>query len=245
MNLNTSVICAVWHQDPDRLTLLRSHRANLAAQSVPVEPIYVFDGYDQPPSDISATVIIAQESLTIYEAWNLALLRVKTPYVMNLNLDDRLAPDAIAQLEAQIQQGADLVGGDWQICYNQHDTDAVKPCYPSSDLPFVDTWPPSPGTLTRLGSGTRDRGTLGPATLWSMALHTELPRYPWKFTDGSLIKTIGDLVWWRLVEQVGGKIVRYPTIIGHYHSHPQTQAEFRNPDKTELEKLFELGIALF
>lgn len=244
MSPKTSVICAVWHQDPDRLSLLRGHQANLAAQTVPVEPIYVFDGNDQPPPDLTGTVLISREPLTIYEAWNLALLRVKTPYVMNLNLDDRLAFDAVAHLEAVMQKGADLVGGDWKICYTQNDTDAVGSCQPAQNLAFVELWPPTPGTITRLGSGTGDRGTLGPATMWSMALHAELPRYPWKFADDTLIKTIGDLVWWRLVEQMGQTITRCPDIIGHYYSHPNAQAEFRNPADAELKKLLGIGIKL-
>lgn len=241
---NTSVICAVWHQDPDRLRLLQGHQANLAAQTIPVEPIYVFDGNDHPPADLTGTVLVSREPLTIYQAWNLALIQVKTPYVINLNLDDRLSWDAIAQLESVMQQGADLVGGEWKLCYSQPDTDAVEHCQPADNLPFVETWPPRAGTITRLGSGTGNRGTLGPATMWSMALHGEFPRYPWKFADNSLIRTIGDSIWWRILKMAEKTIIRHPYIIGHYHSHPHLQAEFRNPADAEEQKLLEMGIEL-
>lgn len=94
----TSIICAVWHGDPNRWELIRGHAANLASQTVPVEPIYVFDGGDLPPNGLAAHCISVNESLTIYQAWNVALSIVRTPFVMNLNLDDRLAPDAVTVL---------------------------------------------------------------------------------------------------------------------------------------------------
>jgi hypothetical protein len=239
-----TIITAVWHQDPKRTILLQGHQANLDAQSVPTERIYIFDHNDQPPSDLKGQVVVASTKLSIYEAWNLALSLVRTPYVMNLNLDDRLAPNTIEQLQTAIAQGADLVGGDWKICFSQTETDAVSPCCPADVLPFVSTWPPSPQHPTRLGSGTGERGTLGPACMWAMSLHLEFPRYPWQFGDGTLIKSIADLVWWMLLEQNGKQLVRLPQIIGNYYSHPGEQAEFRYATLKEEEKLAQVGIAL-
>ena len=95
----TCVICAVWHGDPERQALLRGHVENLARQTVPVEPIYVFDNGDEPPDWLNARAISVKEPLTIYQAWNVALSLVSTPLAMNLNLDDRLAPDAVEMLE--------------------------------------------------------------------------------------------------------------------------------------------------
>jgi cellulose synthase/poly-beta-1,6-N-acetylglucosamine synthase-like glycosyltransferase len=141
----TSVLCAVWNQDPDRWDMLRGHSANLAAQTVPVEPIYVFDGGDAPPDWLTGRKVVVHENLTIYQAWNVALALVSTPFVMNLNLDDRLAPDAIAMLQhLLLREGAALAGGDWKICYSQSETDAVEPCYSVGRLPFVPQWPPEP-----------------------------------------------------------------------------------------------------
>src|SRR5436190_2566981 len=111
----TSVICAVWHKEPARHELLRGHAENLARQSVPVEPIYVFDGGDEPPDWLPGRKISVKESLTIYQAWNVALSLVETPLAMNLNLDDRLAPDAIAFLENELRRTrAIAAGGDWK-----------------------------------------------------------------------------------------------------------------------------------
>jgi hypothetical protein len=184
--------------------------------------------------------------VTIYQAWNVGLAMVETPFVMNLNLDDRLAPDAVQRLEAVLQQeNAALVGGDWKICYSQQETDAVEPCYPADRLPFVNEWPPAAGVRTRLGSGTGQRGTLGPATLWRMDSHIGVPRYPWRFPEGSTIKVVGDLAWWTLLTQhLKKKVVRVTDVIGHYYSHPNAQAEFRGPPG-ELALMGELGVSLF
>ena len=101
----TSVLCAVWHQDPERCNLLRGHAANLAAQTVPVEPIHLFDGTDEPPDWLAGRKIAMREDVTIHQAWNVGLSLVSTPLVMNLNLDDRLAPDAV-----RLRRGADAPG---------------------------------------------------------------------------------------------------------------------------------------
>jgi FkbM family methyltransferase len=240
----TSVICAVWHGDPKRFELLRGHAANLARQTVPVEPIYVFDGGDEPPPWLEARAVVVREKLTIYQAWNVALSLVATPLVMNLNLDDRLAPDAVEFLAGQILQLRGMAaGGDWKICYSQAETDTVIPCFPAEQLPFVDEWPPKRGTVTRLGSGTGKRGTLGPATMWRMEAHLGAPRYPWRFRDGTLLEGSGDLAWWRLLaSNPNFKILQLPFIIGNYHSHPEDQAEFRIPDERAF--LADPGLAL-
>ena len=143
---------------------------------------------------------------------------------------------AVQFLEHHIlRTGAVLAGGDWKICYSQQDTDNVVPCYPAEQLPFVGTWPPKPGTLTRLGSGTRNRGTFGPATIWRVEAHIGMPRYPWRLMDGSLIRTVGDLVWWEtLTANPKLKTLKIPVVIGNYHSHPGDQAEFRAADEHPL-----------
>jgi FkbM family methyltransferase len=232
----TSVFCAVWHKDPQRHELLRGHAENLARQTVPVDPIYVFDGGDEPPPWLEGRAITVREPLSIYQAWNVALSMVATPLAMNLNLDDRLAPDAVQFLEHHIlRTGAVLAGGEWKICYSQQETDDVVPCYPAEQLPFVAGWPPKPGTLTRLGSGTRNRGTFGPATIWRMEAHIGMPRFPWRLLDGSLIHAAGDLVWWEtLTTNPKLKTLKIPVVIGNYHSHPGEQAEFRTPDERPL-----------
>lgn len=241
----TSVICAVWHGDAQRHELLQEHARNLASQTVPVEMIYVFDGGDPAPDSLLGRKLVAHDNLSIYQAWNVALSIVETPFVMNLNLDDRLAPDAVEQLEsALIHKAAVLAGGDWKACYSQPETDAVEPCYPAERLPFVAQWPPPTGALTRLGSGTGDRGTFGPATLWRVDAHIGAPRFPWRFPDGTRIRVIGDLAWWTVLQNHQKvNMIRLPLIIGHYHSRPGSQAEFRGPQNEEL-LLARLGLSL-
>jgi len=241
----TSVICAVWHRDPNRHRLLEGHAENLSKQTVPIEPIYIFDGRDEPPASLPGRKVVVHENMAIYQAWNVGLAMVSTPFVMNLNLDDRLATDAVEHLEnAAIREGAALVGGDWKICYSQQETDAVSRCFPANELPFATQWPPPAGTRTRLGSGTGERGTLGPATLWRMDAHVGAPRYPWRFPDGTIVKVIGDMCWWTLVTQMlKKKAVRLADVIGHYHSHPGEQAEFRGPSN-ETALMNALGLSI-
>jgi len=230
-----TVICAVWSQDPNREGLLFGHAQNLDSQTVPIERIYVFEDGDMPPDGLAGEHHVSAGQLSIYQAWNVALAQVKTPYVLNLNLDDRLAPDAIAKLEWAADKGADLVCGDWRICYSQAATDAVEPVSPIDSLPVVHGWPLQHGTVSRLGSADV-RDTYGPACLWRMSLHHELPRYPWRFDDGTLVKGCGDWLFWRELRKRKKTIARLPSIIGRYHSHPRDQAEFRFQGQDDLAR---------
>jgi hypothetical protein len=172
---DVSVICAVWSKDPNRHDLLRAHRENLRRQTIAVHPIYVFDGGDAPPAGLDAQTIVSSADLSIYQAWNQGLAAAASPLVMNLNLDDRLAPDAVEKLAGHlVKDETQLVGGDWRICYSQHETDAVTLCEPASALAYSDACPPAVQTGKRLGSGTGERLTFGPATMWKMGVH---PRY--------------------------------------------------------------------
>jgi Glycosyl transferase family 2 len=225
---DVTIFCAVWHQDGSRHELLKTHRENLRQQSLPVQVLYVFDGGDTPPQDLDAETIAANNPLTIYQAWNLALAAVRTPLVMNLNLDDRLAPDAVEKLIGHLQDNdAVLAGGDWRICYSQEETDLVSACYAAVDTPFSLNCPPAIETPRRLGSGTSDRLTFGPATLWRMSAHAKIPRYPWRLKDGTLIRSVADGAFWSILSHLGAKLSRLPQVIGNYHFHPGEQAEYR------------------
>lgn len=242
----STIICAVWHGDPGRLDLLRGHVANLARQTVPIEAIYIFDGGDAVPSWLEAKAVSVQQPLTIYQAWNVGLSLVQTRLVMNLNLDDRLATNAVELMEnTLLRENAFAIGGDWKICYSQKETDDTDQCYPADRLPFVAEWPPKLGTVTRLGSGTGQRGTFGPAVLWRMDAHMGAPRYPWRFADGTQIRLAGDAAWWTiLANHLRKKTVRLPMTIGHYYSHPEEQAEFRPAPYDELRMIKDVGVSL-
>ncbi len=229
MEPQTTIICAVYSKDPNRRVLLEQHAKNIAAQTVPVSAIYVFENGDKPDTEFKYNHLISSEQLTIYEAWNIALSACRTPFVMNLNLDDRLNIDAVETMQTQlIDSEADLVGGDWKICYTQEETNRIGRCEPALNTPFVDDWPPKEGTLTRLGSGTGNRGTYGPATMWRMTAHLSCPRYPYRTETNYRLKSVADGVWWSVLEgNFKKKLLRLPIIIGRYHSHPGTQAEFR------------------
>jgi hypothetical protein len=234
-----TVICAVWHQQQDKESLLRGHMENLRRQTLPPRVIYVFDSGDAAPPWLAGTTIAVSDPLTIYQAWNIALANVRTPLVMNLNVDDRLAPDAIAVLARTFEPDSDvfLVGGDWKICFSEGECDDVRPVFPLRDLPFYPEWPPAPGRTVRLGSGDGARGTHGPACMWRLEAHRRMPRYPYRFADGSYIRIIADALWWHAIEHyMGKKILRLPLIIGNYRSAPSSQAEFRHSAAAEHEK---------
>lgn len=244
MRDDVTVICAVWHRQADKESLLRGHRRNLEAARA-ARTVYVFDGGDRPPDWLKGdhasgvSCISVSDPLSIYQAWNVALSLVTTPLLMNLNLDDRLAPDAIDRLAAPFDADPDvfLSGGDWRICYDAAETDAVVLSQPIDALPFLPEWPPAPGSATRLGSGDGRRETHGPACMWRLEAHRRLPRYPYRFADGTPIRIVGDAIWWHAIEHLmRKKIVRVPLVVGNYRSDPATQAEFRFSAADELAK---------
>ena len=238
MKTNTSVICAVYSKDPDRFSLLQKHFQNLQQQTVGVQPIYIFEDGDIPPTSLNGEIIISNKPMTIYEAWNLGLSACRTPLVMNLNLDDRLHKDAIETLERELSnKNEDLIGGDWKICYSQSEVDDTGNCYPSELVPFLPEWPPRKNSFTRLGSGTGNRGTYGPATMWQVSAHIGFPRYPYRTTDDYRIRGVSDAVWWEILRShLNKNLVRIPSVIGNYHSHPDSQAEFRYGNEWDILK---------
>jgi hypothetical protein len=209
---------------------------------VPIELIYIFDGGDSTPPSLEAKTVSVQQPL---QAWNVGLSLVQTPLVMNLNLDDRLTINAVEVMEnTLLRESACAVGGDWKICYSQKETDDTYQCYPANLLPFVADWPPKFGTVTRFGSDTGQRGTFGPAVLWRMDSHIRAPRYPWRFMDGTLIRSAGASLWWTiLAKHLRRKMLRLPMMIGHYHSHPGDQAEFRPIPHSEFQLMNEVDVS--
>lgn len=240
MRVKTTIFCAVYSKDPDREQLLKEHLQNLRSQTVPIEPLYIFEDSDPVAAQFrDVRSFVSNYPMTIYEAWNLAVSMARTPYLMNLNLDDRLNNDAVEQLQSHIEVSqADLVGGEWRVCFNQAETNNVAAVsFPAQQLEHRPQWPPEPGRTVRLGSGTGHRGTYGPATLWKASAHVGFPRYPYRTSDGMMIRSVGDAVWWTLLRNVlSKKIVRLPLVIGNYHSHPSDQAEFRWGDEWSLLK---------
>jgi hypothetical protein len=228
----TTVICAVYKKDPNRYDLLKGHMKNLDRQTIAVSRVYVFEDNDQPPDWLTGECVVLSRSCTIYEAWNLALSLVRTPYVMNLNLDDRLNADAVERMQQALADAADkkIVCGDWLVNFTQEGTDEVGSCAASASIPSVRTWPPEKsGTVCKLPAASRAGGTLGPATMWRSELIVDFPRYPYRTTTGTMLPVEGDRAFWTAVTLGYGKdsVLRLPIVIGNYHSHPNEQAEFR------------------
>ena len=207
----------------------------------------MFDDNDRMPPWVKGRAVSVREKLGLYQAWNLGLALVQTNFVMNLNLDDRLAADAVEVLERALsQQDACLVGGEWNITYSQMETDSIDRCYPAELLPSVADWEQrGPGIRTRLGSGTGEQGTYGPATMWRLDAHIGAPRYPWRFPEGTIIRSAADAAWWLvLAKHLNKKLLRVPVVIGNYHYHPREQAQYRALPHDELALIEQLGVSL-
>ena len=235
-----TVFCAVWHKQPRKEELLRSHWENLKRQTVRVEPCYIFDNGDTPPDWLDAPWHSFQAPLTIYEAWSAGVALSTTRFVMNLNLDDRLADNAVQALVGHaLATNASLVGGEWGIWF---DDDHLLEPFQLTDLynsHFKRDWPPKRAMDLRLGSGTGERGTFGPATLWDVSQTGKL--YPTHFANGEPILSIGDAIFWNLIKRKGLVRERLPMLIGRYLSDPSRQAEFRK--NNDIENLREHGIS--
>lgn len=228
-----TVFCAVWHRQRNKLELLKSHYINLRRQSVGVRILYIFDNGDTPPDWLDADCYVFSRPLSIYEAWSAAVALNKSMFMMNLNLDDRLATNAVhLMVGAACASSAMLVGGEWLVCFDDSHLEESfdAPILTASE--FEPDWPPKPRERLRLGSGTGERGTFGPATLWhSGAIGKYYPSY---FADGSIIKSVGDALFWNMFQQRQLRSIRLPILIGKYFSSPSDQAEFRANEDAEL-----------
>lgn len=230
---DVTVFCAVWSGDPDREGLLETHVRSVLRQTQKVFPLYVFDGADQPPSWFDLPHVICDSPLSIYQAWNIAVQLAPTDLVQNLNLDDRLFRNSVAVFSTVIQATqADLVGGEWLLSFDQgalgdKDTeDYVWSIYSLNKTEFSPEWPPSnTSALKRLGSGTGERGTFGPSTMWRKS--TTGGSYPSRFVNSELIKSAGDAFFWKELQAASRTCIRLPFVVGRYHSAPESQAEFR------------------
>ena len=139
------VFCAVWHRQRNKLELLQSHYRNLRQQSLQVRIIYIFDNGDTPPDWLDADCYVFSEPLSIYEAWSAAVAFNTAFYVMNLNLDDRLAVNAVELLVgAACASSAALVGGEWLVCFDEEHLDQPFKAPLLLATEFVPDWPPRP-----------------------------------------------------------------------------------------------------
>ncbi len=232
-----TVFCAVWHQQKNKLDLLRAHWENLKSQTLTVRPCYIFDNGDTAPGWLDAPWHSFDEPLSIYEAWSAGVALSTTPYVMNLNMDDRLARDAVGLLAGTaLETGSALVCGEWEICFDEADMADPFDLADPSFTHFKPAWPPVRDTQLRLGSGTGERGTFGPSTLWSA--HAIGKWYPSYFNNGDLIRSMGDAFFWSILKNSGLQTTRVPTVIGKYLSDPDSQGEFRPHQDAELLKAF-------
>ena len=226
-----TVFCAAWSKEKNKDVLLRSHSLNLRQQTHSIFPLYIFDDGDVP-EDFGMPHVVCLDPLTIYEAWNLAVKLAPTEYVLNLNLDDRLFSNSVALLQDFLEaSNSDLVGGEWLI-----DFALPRQCVDDMRLELSQTnfspeWPPCATKHLRLGSGTGERGTYGPSTMWRKS--TTGQGYPHVFANKEKIKSIGDALFWQSLRKASRTLKRIPLLIGVYHSEAPAQAEFRHHNDYE------------
>jgi|GEM_PF-4880415 hypothetical protein len=243
---SVTLFCAVYHRDENRHALIEEHLENIKSQSLPVEPIYVFEAGDQPSSAAKSYSIVSPSRLSIYQAWYMAMQHSNKKLLINLNLDDRLCPDAVARMSKYFDSDdVMLVGGEWVIANQVARPDQLRNVS-IRETYFDPAWPPKKRSFTRsgeslrLGSGTGERGTYGPATMFRRSLLEEL-QYPLKFGNGDLVESIADSLWWSLIKRkYPSGAIRIPEVVGIYHSDPSSQAEFRATN--EWEKLQKSGL---
>ena len=236
-----TVFCAVWNKQKNKNELLRSHYENLLKQNLDLEILYIFDEADHSPEWLDASVCCFEDPLTIYEAWAAAVALCETRYVLNLNLDDRLAIDALEHLLRFIKlTNSALIGGEWEICFTDTHLSQSFKVSEINETKFYKEWPPKHNVniRQRLGSGTNERGTFGPSTLWDLEKIGKW--YPSNFDNGEKINSIGDTIFWSLLGMLKLKRHRIPMIIGKYLSDPNNQAEFRTSN--EMDKLKYTGV---
>jgi hypothetical protein len=239
LKTTVTIFCAVYHRDENRHALIEEHLDNVKSQSFPVEPIYIFEAGDEPPSAAKSYSIVNPSRLSIYQAWHIAMQHSNSKLLINLNLDDRLCPDAIAKMSNYFDSDeVMLVGGDWIIQNRIAKSDQLSKLS-IRETYFDPTWPPKKNACDqsqkslRLGSGTGERGTYGPSTMFRRNLLEDIP-YPLRFGNGDLVESIGDSLWWSLIKQrYPAGAARMPEIIGIYHSNPSSQAEFRVTNEWE------------
>lgn len=225
-NSNVTVFCSVWSKQKNKDILLKAHIKNLKSLNYTVEILYIFDSCDTPPDWFDENFYIIDTKTTIYNAWAIASKLVKTRYILNLNLDDRLSTDSIdILLGALIDNDAALSSGEWLISFVEPLNFSPFHSFDYSITSFQNEWPPKPMNLIRLGSGTGERGTFGPATIWD--LEKVGNDYPFKFDSGKDILSIGDSIFWSTLKFRNFKMARINKIIGIYYSNPDEQAEFR------------------
>ena len=175
----------------------------------------------------------------------MALSLVATPLAMNLNLDDRLAPDAVEMLELELLKNrAVAAGGEWKICYSQAETDRGR------------TLLSGPSPPLRAGLAAQAGHAHAPRQRDGQPRHAR-PRH--HMADGGAYRnaplSLASARWnaaarrrrSRLVaaserDNPNFKVLAVPMVIGNYHSHPEGQAEFRHADERAL--LGDPGVSL-
>jgi len=171
-------------------------------------------------------LVIFEQRLTIYEAWNVAIRLTNTSFLTNMNIDDLRSPDS---LEIQLQFMLDRPWADvgYQDFYYMWDRDldwtSVVNVGALSELP--------PVTLLELAwFGVNPPHN---APVWRRELHERFGEF-----DGNL-RSAGDYEFWLRVCSKGASFVKIPISTVGYYINPKGMSTSSESPSVYEEKILQ------
>jgi GT2 family glycosyltransferase len=133
---------------------------------------------DDIPQRYPVTYFKLDDRISVYEAWNYAIERTNSTYIVNANSDDLVSPECYSKLAGVLDSGYDF-------CYPSWFTTKVPNLKWGSHLPHVD-FGGKPGNY----NGDLSRSGVGHFPMWRRSLHDKVGYF-----DGSF-KALGDAEFW-------------------------------------------------
>jgi glycosyltransferase involved in cell wall biosynthesis len=150
---------------------------------------------------INNTIITSKERINVYEAWNKAIETATTPYVINLNTDDRLYPTGLLTYlaYAKVNPEADIFYGSCVVCGDMN----------HQNITGIFQWPEySHETLLRMCIG-------GPFPMVRRDSLLEDGLFNPEYTIS------GDYEMWLRMSKAGRKFCKVVETVGSYYSNPK------------------------
>jgi hypothetical protein len=186
--------------------------------------IEMIDSFCEKYSNVK--LVIFEQRLTIYEAWNVAIRLTNTCFLTNMNIDDLRSPDS---LEIQLQFMLDRPWADvgYQDFYYMWDRDldwtSVANVGALSELP--------PVTLLELAwFGVNPPHN---APVWRRELHERFGEF-----DGNL-RSAGDYEFWLRVCSKGASFVKIPISTVGYYINPKGMSTSSESPSVYEEKILQ------
>ena len=150
---------------------------------------------------INKTVVESEKRITVYEAWNDAIKIAKTPYIINLNTDDRLYPTGLLTYlnYAKVNPSVDIFYGSCVVC---EDADHQR-------ITGINQWPEySHETLLKMCIG-------GPFPMVKRSSLVEDGLFDPSFSIS------GDYEMWLRMSKKGREFFKVVEPVGSYYRNPE------------------------